>query len=285
MKAPPFAYARATSLPDALQLLATHADAKAIAGGQSLLAALAFRLSQPSLLVDIGRLDALRGIEISGDRVRIGALTTHAELARNDVIRRRAPLLARAAKLIAHPAIRNRGTIGGSLAYADPAAELPACCVALDAEIVAVSSAGERRFKAVDFFTGLLTTALAANELIVAVELPASRPEERQAIVEVARRSGDYAMAGAVANIVFDGGFVRDARLVLFGVGDGPVLVIEPAAVLNGQPLNAASISKAQAALTLDPPPDQHGGAAMKRHLARVVLGRALQHLTTVKAA
>src|SRR3990172_9097043 len=200
MKAPPFAYLRATSLEEAFKLWAgAGPEAKLLAGGQSLLATLAFRLSEPGTLIDISRVPELAGIGMAGDMVRVGALTTHAELGANDLIRQHVPLLAEAVPLIAHPAIRNRGTIGGSPAFADPAAELPACCVALEAQIVARGPKGERRIAAAQFFTGLYATALKDKELIAAVEIAVTRPGERSTILELARRSGDYAMAGIAA--------------------------------------------------------------------------------------
>ena len=224
MKAPPFAYVRAASLADVFRLWgAAGPEAKLLAGGQTLLASLAFRLSDPGTLIDISRVAELTGISHAGDAVRVGALTTHAELGANDLIRRHVPLLAQAVPLIAHPAIRNRGTIGGSLAFADPAAELPACCVALDAMIVARSAAGERRIRAAQFFTGLYATALAANELIAAIEFPAAKAGERSVILELARRSGDYAMAGIVARAKLAGSTLVEPSLVFFGVGDRPV--------------------------------------------------------------
>lgn len=285
MKAPPFAYARASTLSEAHALLADP-DAKPIAGGQSLLASLAFRLSQPTLLVDIGRISELSGVTLLGDHLRIGALTTHAALGRNDLIRRHVPLLADAASLIAHPAIRNRGTIGGSLAYADPAAELPACVVALDATIIVGSARGERRIAAADFFTGLLSTALADGELITAVEVPCRAATDRMTIAEIARRSGDYAMAGVAVKLAMNGPQVSAARLVMFGVGEGPVLAVHAMAALVGQPMEASAIETAQAALDrdIDPPADHHGGPDTKRHLARVVLGRALNKIATEAA-
>ena len=192
MKAPPFAYVRAASLADVFRLWSTAGpEAKLLAGGQTLLASLAFRLSDPGTLIDISRVQELKGIAQAGDAVRVGALTTHAELGASELIRRHVPLLAQAVPLIAHPAIRNRGTIGGSLAYADPAAELPACCLALEATIVARTTAGERRIRAAQFFTGLYATALAANELIAAIEFPIAKAGERCVILELARRSGD----------------------------------------------------------------------------------------------
>jgi aerobic carbon-monoxide dehydrogenase medium subunit len=279
MKWPAFLYARASSLDEVWRLLAEHGDeARIIAGGQTLLATLAFRLSEPRLLVDITRIDALRSIAQSGGVLRIGALTRHVELGRDSLVERHAPLLAEAVPLIAHPAIRNRGTIGGSLAYADPAAELPACIVALDATLRLVSAAGERRVPASAFFTGLLETALRPGELIAAVEVPLATPSTRCAIVEVARRSGDYAMAGLAACLTLEAGVVGSARLAYFGVGNGPVLAARAAAALVGRALDGAAIAAAQAALggDLDPPDDLHGPAAMKLHLARVLTARAL---------
>ena len=278
MKAAPFRYTRASSLPDALTLLQDD-ETQAIAGGQTLLATLAFRLSAPSCLVDIGRLLELKGIALAGDRLVIGAGTTHAELGRDPLIREHAPLLAEASALMAHPAIRNRGTIGGSLAYADPAAEQPACVVALDAELLLVSAKGERRVKATDFFTGLFSTVLDTGELIKTIEVPLCTANNRTAIDEVARRSGDYAMAGIAVKLTMDGARVAAARIASFGVGETSALAVAAAQALTGQALDAAAIVRAQSALDadLDPPADQHGAPDMKRHLARVVLGRALR--------
>lgn len=280
MKWPAFGYARARSLDDVWRLQAEHGDgAQVIAGGQTLLATLAFRLSEPALLIDITRVAGLRGIALNGGVLRIGALTRHAELGRDELVARYAPLLRDAVPLIAHPAIRNRGTVGGSLAYADPAAELPACVVALDAVIVLVSRDGERRVPAAAFFTGLFETTLRAGELIAAVELPAATASARSAVVEIARRSGDYAMAGLAACLAVDpAGAVRASRLVYFGVGASPVLATRASAALEGRALDATAIGAALAALVqdLDPPADLHGPPAMKRHLASVLTRRAL---------
>lgn len=277
MKWPDMAYLRAANLPELWSALAGHgASAQIIAGGQTLLATLAFRLSEPGVLVDITRIPELRGVSVTGNTLRIGALTRHAELGRDGLVRAHAPLLSEAVPLIAHPAIRNRGTIGGSLAYADPAAELPACIVALDAVVVAASPAGERRIAARDFFTDLLQTALHEGEIIAAVEIPLA--PRLSAIQEVARRSGDYAMAGLAAALRLEGGRVVAPRLVYFGVGNGPVLAARACAALEGHALDATRIAAAQAALAddLDPPQDLHGPPEMKRHLARVLTARVL---------
>jgi carbon-monoxide dehydrogenase medium subunit len=283
MKAPPFAYVRATSLTDAFNLWRDSGpDAKLLAGGQSLLATLAFRLSDPGTLIDISRIRELRGITQSGAAIRVGALTTHAELGANAVIREHVPMLAAAVPLIAHAAIRNRGTIGGSLAFADPAAELPACCVALDAMIIARNAADERRIPATQFFTGLYGTALRDHELIAAVEFPMQKPGERSTILELARRSGDYAMAGIAAKAKVTGSTIIEPRIVFFGVGDAPTLAERAMAAAGGKQVLPDTIAAAQTALDtdLDPPADQHGGSDMKRHLARVLLSRALNRLT-----
>jgi carbon-monoxide dehydrogenase medium subunit len=192
------------------------------------------------------------------------------------LVKAHAPLLAAAAPLIAHPAIRNRGTIGGSLAYADPAAELPACMVALEATIIAASAKGERRIPAAAFFTDLLQTALEAQEIIAAVEIPLTK--RLGAIEEITRRSGDYAMAGLAATLVMEAGRVVAPRLVYFGVGNIPVLAAAASRALEGRSLDRASITAAQQALAedLDPPRDLHGPPEMKRHLARVLTERVL---------
>jgi carbon-monoxide dehydrogenase medium subunit len=282
MKAPPFSYVRAATLADAFhQWRDAGPEGQLLAGGQSLLATLAFRLSEPGTLIDISRVRELRGIAQSGTMIRVGALTTHAELGRNELVRQHVPLLADAVPLIAHPAIRNRGTLGGSLAYADPAAELPACCVALDAMIVARNAADERRIPASEFFTGLYTTALKPNELIAAVEFPMAKPGDRAAILELTRRSGDYAMAGVVAKAKRGGSALVtliEPRIVFFGVGDRPVVAERAMTAAGGKQVIPETVAAAQAALDtdLDPPADQHGGPQMKRHLARVLLARVL---------
>jgi carbon-monoxide dehydrogenase medium subunit len=288
MKAPPLAYVRATSLTDAFNLWRDAGpDAKLLAGGQSLLATLAFRLSDPGTLIDISRIRELRGITLTGSAIRVGALTTHAELGTSALIREHVPLVTEAVPLIAHAAIRNRGTIGGSLAFADPAAELPACCVALDATIIARNAADERRIPASQFFAGLYSTALRAHELISAIEFPTAKPGERSTIIELARRSGDYAMAGIAAKAKVSGSTIVEPRIVFFGVGEGPVLAERTMAAIGGKQVLPDTIVAAQATLDgdLDPPADQHGSSDMKRHLSRVLLARALNRLVGAEEA
>ncbi|MGL4438281.1 MAG: FAD binding domain-containing protein [Bosea sp. (in: a-proteobacteria)] len=279
MKWPAFGYVRAATLDEFWKIKAEAGpDAKIIAGGQSLLATLAFRLSQPSVLIDISRLSELKGIAVNGDMLRIGALTRHVELERSEVIAAHAQLLQMAVPLIAHPAIRNRGTIGGSLAFADPAAELPACLVALGATIMLASEHAERQVPAASFFLGLYETEMRDEEIIVAIEVPKQRPSQHTSILEIARRSGDYAMAGLACSVDVADGVVSAAQLVYFGVGEAPVQARAASAALVGKTLKDTSIAAAQAALAddLDPPDDLHGPAAMKLHLSRVLTGRAL---------
>jgi carbon-monoxide dehydrogenase medium subunit len=281
MKASAFDYARATSVSDALELLQAHGDrAKLLAGGQSLMPAMNLRLISPELIVDIGELTELRGIAVTAGGVRIGALTRHVELAGSSEIAARAPLLAEAITHVAHPAIRNRGTLGGSLAHADPASELPACMLALDAIIIARGQAGERRIAAQDFFTGIYQTALSPEELLVAVELPANLKNSAHFFHEFARRHGDYAILGLAAQAVVEGDALADLRLAFFAVGDRPILA-KAASKLVDRALTPAAVADACGALgdELDPQDDQQASASMRRHLAKVLLARCVAAL------
>jgi len=282
LKAPPFAYARARSLAEVFDLLARYGDgAKLLAGGQSLLATLNMRLSAPQLLIDISRLSELSGIQVRDGIVRIGALTTHAEIERSPEIRRHLPLLAQAAPHIAHAAIRNVGTFGGSIALADPAAEWPACCVALDAQFVIAGKAGTRRVAARDFFKGLYATALRPDEVLTQVEIAVKGPEYRSAFVELAQRRGDYAIVGVAAVAKCAGAVLSDLRLAFLGVGQVPVLARRAMAAMEGKRASADAIAAATKALAkeLDVGPDLYSSAATKMQLARVLTGRALTSL------
>src|ERR1700733_12341578 len=281
MKASAFDYARATSVSNALELLHAHGDrAKVLSGGQSLMPAMNLRLISPELIVDIGELAELRGIEVTGDGVRIGALTRHVELARSPDIAAHAPLLAEAIAHVAHPAIRNRGTLGGSLAHADPASELPACMLALNATIIVRGQAGERRIAAQDFFTGIYETALSPEELLVAVELPAKPKNSAYFFHEFARRHGDYAILGLAARAIVERDTLADLRLAFFAVGDRPVLA-KAASKLVGRAMTPVVLADACGALSeeLDPHDDQQASAAMRRHLAKVLLVRCMAAL------
>ena len=276
MKASAFSYARATSVGNALELLIAHGDkAKVLSGGQSLMPAMNLRLISPELIVDIGELAELRGISVSGNIVRIGALTRHVDLARSPEIATHAPLLAQAIGHVAHPAIRNRGTIGGSLAHADPASELPACMVALRAVIVVSGQQGERRIAAADFFTGIYQTALTAQELLVAVELPALPENLAHFFDEFARRHGDYAIVGLAAQAIVRGEVFSDFRPVFFAVGDRPVLAKAASRLLH-RPVTPALLAEAAAAVAaeLEPDGDQQASVSMRRHLAKLLLVR-----------
>ena len=288
MKAPSFDYVRPAALPEVFALLQQHRDrARVLAGGQTLLATLNMRLSEPALLIDIGRLDALRGIALASRTLRIGALTTHAEIEGSLLVAQHAPLLAQAAPHIAHRAIRNRGTLGGSLAYADPAAEWPACALALDATLVLASAAGERRIAASDFFIGLFETALAPGELIAAVELPVLADNEHHVFDELARRRGDYAIAGLAARGIVRGGRVSGLRLAFLGVDDKPLRAARTEVALEGATLDDAAIALALQTLSADLKPfgDLTSNAATKRHLAGVLTQRTLRRLAAGTAS
>ena len=273
MKPAPFAYKRARSTAEAVAWL-TESDARLLAGGQSLIATLNMRLSTPSLLIDINGIGGLDGIAQKDDVVEIGALTRHAQAGRSDVIAKHAPLIARAIPHIAHPAIRNRGTLGGSIAYADPAAELPACLLALDGEVEATGPKGKRSIKACDFFKGLFETALAPDEMLTAIRVPAATGQTRTGFAELARRHGDYAIVGLAASARADGKGLADVRLAYFGVGATPVRAGKAEAALAKGDVDAAV-----AALELEPPDDLQATAAAKKHLAGVLLRRVAGQL------
>ena len=265
MKAPSFAYAKARSLAEAFDLL-DRPGARILAGGQSLIPSLNMRLASPALLVDIGGLP-LKEIRAGSDGLRIGALVTHARILQSREVSAEVPLLAEAAQHVAHPAIRNRGTLGGSLALADPAAEYPAVALALGATLVLQSRKGERRVPAQAFFKALFETDLRPGEILAAAEFP---PAERSAFAELARRRGDYAIVGlaGAAN-----GTAK--RLAFFGVGGTPVLAAQASA--------EKTLQGAQKALEKDlqPPADLYHSSLTKLHLARVLLARAWNTLST----
>lgn len=288
MKAPAFSYLRPRRLAEVLTLLAQHGDeARLLAGGQTLLATLNMRLSEPALLIDMQSVPELKGLGVAADYLRIGALVTHSEIEASALVAQHAPLLAMAAPHIAHRAIRNLGTFGGSIAYGDPAAEWPACLLALDGVVIARSLQGERRMAARDFFTGLYSTELAANEVIVACEIPVATATHRFAFDELARRHGDYAVAGLAAAARLENGVLDQVRLAWLGVGSMPLRSIATEQVLQGQPLSTATIDRAIEALRteLQPEADLTHSAAAKLHLAGVLLKRALNALDAQPSA
>ncbi len=281
MKAPNFDYFRPRCLQEAYSALAHGEDAMPLAGGQSLLAALNLRLSSPGLLVDIGDLPELAGCDVGPQDIRLGALTRHADLLASDRIRQALPLLPRAAALIGHAAIRNRGTLGGSLAFADPAAELPACAVALDATILVGGAGGQREVRADDFFTGLMETALQPGELIVGVRFPLPAPGTRYAIAEFSRRHGDFAAAGIAIAAQVEDRRIAQARVVYFGCVDRPQVAANVSAALSGFAFDAPDIDRVLDAVGSDLTPGDTPGwrADTKLQLARTLTGRAVQQI------
>jgi aerobic carbon-monoxide dehydrogenase medium subunit len=281
MKPAPFQYYAPGERAEALALLAEHGgEAKILAGGQSLVPSMNFRLAQPSILVDLNGVADLFGIREGADGgVVIGAMTRQRTVERSALIAARAPLVAETMPHIAHPQIRNRGTFGGSLAHADPAAELPALAVALDAQLRAQRADGERLIPAAEFFQALFTTALEPEEMLVEVIIPPLPARTGTAFEEVARRHGDYALAGAAAVVTLDeSGAVAASRLVFLSIGDVPLEATSVTAALQGRAPTAAAIADAAHAIDadIDPNGDIHATAAYRRHLAQVLARRTL---------
>ncbi len=289
MKPPPFTYHRPGTLDGALALLRAHGDeAKVLAGGQSLVPLLALRLANPAHLVDLAGIAGLDVIDLVHDaagrpaRIRIGATVTQRRAEQHPLVQQHVPLLAEALPLIAHVQIRNAGTVCGSLAHADPAAELPTVALALDAELVVASAAGERRVPAGDFFRSYLETALAPDDVLVAVELPVAGPGSGSAYREVSRRHGDYAMVGVGASVQLDpAGRLTDVRVALAGVATTPVRATDAERALTGAAADATLPERIEHAAGLvaagiHPPADLHATAAYRTHLARLLSARAL---------
>ncbi len=277
MKPAPFAYARARSLDHAIALLRDEVgSAHVLAGGQSLVPSLNMRLSQPGLLVDINGIPDLDRITLANGDVEIGALVRHAQAEHAPDIVRHAPLIARALPHIAHPAIRNRGTLCGSVAFADPAAELPACLLALDGEVEIAGSRGRRTVKAEDFFQGLYQTAIEPDEVLAAIRVPAATPAMRFGFCELVRRHGDYAICGLAASARAEGDGLMDVRLVYFAVGTGPVRARKAEASLQSGDLEEAVKALAD---DLDPPDDVFTSGKTKTYLAGGLLKRVAGQL------
>ena len=283
VKPAPFDYVAPRSLGEALAILAERPDdAKILAGGQSLIPVLNFRLSQPALLVDVNALSELAFERAESDGgLALGALVRHRGVERSRLVAERAPLLSQAIAHVAHPQIRTRGTLGGSLAHADPAAELPAVAIALDAELELACRGGSRRIAARDFFTGFFSTALEPGEMVAAVRFPPAPPKTGFAFFEIARRHGDYAQAGVAARLTLgDDGRIRGAKLVFLAVGPGPVEATKAAAALAGEAPGDALFSVAGAIAAsdeVDPSGDMHASSDFKRHLVGILTRRALR--------
>lgn len=282
MKAPDFNYVQATSIKEAVAAFrACEGDARYLAGGQSLLAALNLRLAAPNLLIDIGRIGELRGVARDGDEIVIGALTRHAEILSSDIIARDVPLLSLAAPFVAHPAIRNKGTFGGSLALADPASEFPAVALALDARMEITDAEGARLVAADDYFIDLYETAIEPGEILTAVRCPVARPTQHFAFDELARRRGDYALTGIAINAEGGRDQIEAIRIVFFAAGPTPMRARAAEAALIGRTLTDDAIAAAQAALADDiaPDDDAHMTGTARMHLARVLLRRQLAQI------
>lgn len=281
MKPAPFEYVRATSVAEAVAALAAHGGgAKILAGGQSLVPMLNFRLIDAPVFIDINRIAELSGItEIAGGGLRIGALTRHRAVEISPAVRERFPVIHEAMKHVAHLAIRNRGTFGGSLSHADPAAELPAMAVLLDAAIHVANPAGGRVVSAQDFFLAPLTTDLGDDEIVTAVELPGLPPGAGWGFEEFARRHGDFAIAGAAAVVALRDGRVDSVRIALMGVHDTPFRARDAESLLVGGTADAGAIAAAAraAGAAVAPMNDLHGSADYRRHLAEVLTRRALE--------
>jgi len=271
-----FTYHRASSVDEAISLLAELDDARPLAGGHSLLPAMKLRLSMPAALVDIGSIPGLAGIDRDGDDIRIGALTTHAAVAASDLVRSDCPALSDAAALIGDRQVRNRGTIGGSLAHADPGADYPTVVTALGATITAVGKGGAREIPAAEFFTGIFTTALEPGELVTSVRVPATTGA---AYVKHKHPASGYAVAGVAAVVSTDGGTCTDARIVVGGVTGGPADAVAAAAALKGATVSDEAIAAASAKVAdalAGAIGDTYASAAYRTHLAAVLARRAL---------
>jgi CO/xanthine dehydrogenase FAD-binding subunit len=278
MKPPAFDYIAADSIAMAVAALAAAGDdAKIIAGGQSLVPMLNFRMLRPSILVDINRIAGLDVIEETSGAIRIGALTRHYQLETSPLIARHLPVLSCAMTHVAHLAIRNRGTIGGSLAHADPAAELPMMALLLDAELRVASASGERKVAARDFFLGALTVDLAPGEILTGIVLPKLPPRTGWGFEEVARRHGDFALAAVAATVTVSGGAIEQARIALTGVGPTALRATEAEGLLIGHALEPDLTNRVIEAVraTIEPETDLHASSDYRRHLAGVLTGRA----------
>jgi CO/xanthine dehydrogenase FAD-binding subunit len=281
VKPPPFDYQAPDTLEEALDALAEYGyDAKILAGGQSLIPVLNFRLAQPAVLVDVNRIDGLERIEVEEGRLRFGALVRQAALERDPQVAHHDPLLAEIVPWVAHPQIRNRGTLGGSLAHADPAAELPVWALARDARLKLERRGGERWVDAAEFYVGLMTTVLEPQEMVTEIEVPALAAGAGWAFEEFARRHGDYALMGVSALVELEGGRCRSARLVYLSAGEVPRPAPEACRLLESEGWSEAAIERAAthaAETEIDPSPDIHASVAFKRHLAVVLTRRALR--------
>ena len=281
MKPAKFDYSAPTTLDEALELLAQHGpDAKVLAGGQSLMPMMNLRLVRPAVVVDINRIEGLSGVSVADGTVTVGSLTRQRDLERSEVIRGSFPMMTTAIRHIGHFQIRNRGTIGGSLAHADPAAELPALCTALDAEFVVADSNGTQAMAAADFAIAPLITSLAPEQLLTEIRLPTLGDGWRWGFREVSRREGDFALVGSVAMLRIDGGGVcQEARITMFAVGDGPARMPAAEQALVGRVVDDAARREAAALVSeaVNPGSDIHASAEYRKEVSAVMARRALE--------
>lgn len=282
MKPAPFEFFAPSTVAEAIELLETHGfDAKLLAGGQSLIPTMNFRLAQPGVIIDLNRVEGLSYIREENDNIVIGAMTRQYELEKNELIKEKLPLLHETIPNIAHPQIRNRGTIGGSLVHADPAAELPSVMCALDAVFHMTGPEGEREVAANDFYMGMFAVDLEAEEILTAISIPAMNPKSGHSFLEIARRHGDYALAGVAVIVDQDKkGICTNARIVYLSVGDAPVTAENSADVLQGKKVDKALIAEAAktaAEEDVEPEGDIHASAEYRQHLTEVLTRRALE--------
>jgi 3-oxo-Delta1-steroid hydratase/dehydrogenase medium subunit len=282
MKSAPFEYAAPSTIGDALQILAENDpdEVKLMAGGQSLMPLLNMRLARPELVLDLGRIADLDYIRETDAGVAIGAMTTKRAVEESDLIRQQHPLFWESTVAIGHPPIRNRGTVGGSMAQADPASEYPAAAIALDVEMVVQGASGERIIAAEDFFVTYLTTALEPGEILTEVRIPRLQPGTGWAFDEVARRHGDFAIVGAVATLALEGGVIRDPRLVIFGAADRALRLRAAEEAVSGRPASDETFDGTAAPIAQaveDPLSDVHASEEYRRHLAVVLGGKVLR--------
>lgn len=281
MKPAQLDYEAPTELSAAISLLGDpDREAVVLAGGQSLMPMLNLRLARPELLVDLRRVEGLTGIALEGDRILIGAMTTKREVEESALVRDRQPLFHAATKLVGHPQIRNRGTVGGSMAHADPAAEHPAVALACDVEMRVAGPGGARSIPAAEFFTGYLSTALEPGEILVEIALPVLGDDVGWSFQELSRRHGDFAMVGVACTVAIDGGLCRDPRVVVFAVGSTPLRTRSAEEVLEGGRADDELFARAATAAAgeiEEPMSDVHASGEYRRHLAEVLVRRALQ--------
>lgn len=286
MKPAKFIHERPATVQQAVALLGEYEEAKVLAGGQSLVPLLSMRLSQPEALIDLAGIQGMDRVECAADAITIGAMATHRSVETDPEVGRAIPVLPMALANVGHVTIRNQGTIGGSIAHADPAAELPAVAMALDATMVAVGPAGVREIPAADFFVGFLTTALEADEVLTAIRFPVPPAGTRWAVEEFARRHGDFALVAVYAGMRIDSdGIVDWARLALGGVAGTPIRASAIEAELLGRPATPQLLAAAAraAAESIDPPADIHGTTAFRKDLAATLTERALRRIADVK--